>query len=245
MAGVEIRNLTKVYSVGGEAFAALHDINCTICDASLTVVVGKSGCGKTTLLRLMGGLEEKSGGDIQFTYHDPAVKNRRIGLVFQEPRLLPWLTVKQNMAFSLQGRLEIELIEARVKKYLCLLGLENFQTAYPRQLSGGMAQRVAIGRTLCYDPDLILMDEPFSSLDYFTRKRLQGEIIDLFLAQQKTIVFVTHDVTEAALLGQKVMIMAEGNVIREIPIPLPYHRDIRTLEFLEVQNQILAALSGE
>jgi sulfonate transport system ATP-binding protein len=120
----------------------------------------------------------------------------------------------------------------------------QFRDAYPSQLSGGMAQRVVLGRTLCYDPDIILMDEPFGALDYFTRKKMQQEIVDLFLLQQKTIIFVTHDVSEAVYLGQNIVVMHAGEVVREVPVGLPYHRNPAATEFLEFQSEILHSLGA-
>lgn len=244
MAVVNISNLSKQYTLADKAFYALKNVSFTIPEGSFTVIVGKSGCGKTTLLRLLGNLEEKTTGQISLTYREQAYDKQRIGIVFQEHRLMPWLSVKQNMEFSLARETDKAKVEERVLRYLRILGLEQFKDAYPSQLSGGMAQRVALGRTLCYDPDLILMDEPFGALDYFTRKRLQKEMVDLFLSQQKTIVFVTHDVTEAVYLGQKIVIMDAGEVIQELPVELPYHRDITSAEFLAVQKEILHFLGG-
>ncbi|HMM20034.1 MAG TPA: ABC transporter ATP-binding protein [Selenomonadales bacterium] len=245
MAGVEITNLTKQYLVAGEEFYALKDVSTVIPDGSFTVIVGRSGCGKTTLLRLLGNLEEKSAGRIRLGDGGSKAGGRRIGMVFQEHRLMPWLSVKENMAFSCTRQEQRDRTERLVAKYLRVLGLEKFQDAYPAQLSGGMAQRVALGRTLCYDPDIILMDEPFGALDYFTRQRLQREIVDLFLAQKKTIVFVTHDVTEAVYLGQKIIVMDAGEVVRELPVDLPYLRDPASPEFLAVQREILSSLRGD
>ena len=166
-------------------------------------------------------------------------------IIFQEPRLLPWLTVLGNVAFGLTVRgLPQAKAWARARHYIHLVGLAEFETAYPRQLSGGMAQRVSLGRTLCYNPDLILMDEPFGALDYFTRKKLQREIVDLFLTEQKTIVFVTHDVSEAVYLGQKILVMEAGQLIREVSVDLPYPRQVADPAFLQYQQEILDVLGG-
>lgn len=242
MAKVDIRGLSKQYELAGGAFFALRNFSATIEDASFTVILGKSGCGKTTLLRLLGNLEEKTSGGIEFSFLRTEQAGQRIGIVFQEPRLMPWLTVFENMEFALLNRQEAWQRKETIAKYLAMLGLEEFKNAYPGQLSGGMAQRVALGRTLCYDPDLILMDEPFGALDYFTRKRLQKELAALFLNQQKTIVFVTHDVPEAVYLGQKIIVMEAGTVVRQITNALPYYRDVAAPEFLALQQEILTAL---
>jgi len=244
MAGVNLQNLSKQFVLEDRSIDAVTNVSATIAHGSFTVIVGKSGCGKTTLLRLLGGLEQKSAGQIQWTDVERQQSTPKIGFVFQEPRLMPWLTVYQNMAFSLDRSLSPEAVASVVTPTLSLLGLEGFSNAYPSQLSGGMAQRVALGRTLCYDPDLILMDEPFGALDYFTRKKLQREIADLFLRQKKTLVFVTHDVTEAIYLGQNILVMHAGNLVNEIAVNLSYPRNASQPEFLRVQEEILDSLGG-
>lgn len=244
MAGVELRHLSKQFVLGEQSLDAVQNVNTTIAHGSLTVIVGKSGCGKTTLLRLLGGLEEKTAGQIHWTDVENQQTAPKIGFVFQEPRLMPWLTVFENMAFSLDKSLTPATVASIVISTLQLLGLEPFRDAYPAQLSGGMAQRVALGRTLCYDPDLILMDEPFGALDYFNRKKLQREMVDLFMTQKKTLIFVTHDVTEAIYLGQRILVMEAGAIVREIPVAMPYPRDPATIDFLQVQRDILDSLGG-
>ena len=234
MQNIEIRNLGKVYQIADQEFSALQGINATLPCGSFSVIIGKSGCGKTTLLRLMGGMEAATAGTIGFP---PEIK--RVGMVFQEPRLMPWLNVRENMAFAIRESQSQQRVEELVDYYIGALGLEQFNNAYPSQLSGGMAQRVSLGRTLCYEPDLILMDEPFGALDYFTRRQLQREMVDLFLAQQKTVVLVTHDVSEAVLLGQNILIMDRGRIIEEMQVSLPYHRNMATAEFMAVQQNVL------
>ena len=153
---------------------------------------------------------------------------------------MPWLTVRQNMAFAIQESQSGARVEELVRYYIDILGLGQFADAFPSQLSGGMAQRVSLGRTLCYEPDLILMDEPFGALDYFTRRQLQREMADLFLSQRKTVVLVTHDVSEAVLLGQTILIMDSGRITRSIKVDLPYPRNPVTPEFMTVQQHVLS-----
>ncbi|QUH24524.1 ABC transporter ATP-binding protein [Serpentinicella alkaliphila] len=246
MAGIKLSNLSKQFSIGAETIHALKNIDLHILDGSFTTIVGKSGCGKTTLLRLLSGLEKQSAGEIEFTFtnNDNRAEKRPVGIVFQESRLFPWLTVKENMAFplfKLKNKLEIE---KTVDKYLHIMGLKKFKDAYPSQISGGMAQRTAVGRTLCYNPDIILMDEPFAALDYFTRKNLQEEMVNIFLAQHKTIVFVTHNVEEAVYLGEKVIVFNEGEVVMERSVPLSYPRQ-SGVEFINIQEEILNAITGK
>ena len=244
MAGVELCNLSKHFLLGERTISAVQSITTTISHGSFTVIVGKSGCGKTTLLRLLGGLEELTEGQIHWTDIEKQQLLPKIGFVFQEPRLMPWLTVYENMAFSLDKSLLSEAVTTIVNPILNQLGLESFRDAYPAQLSGGMAQRVSLGRTLCYDPDLILMDEPFGALDYFTRKKLQHEMVELFLLQKKTVIFVTHDVSEAIYLGQRILVMDEGRIVKEIPIEMSYPRNLASSDILNIQTEILASLGS-
>ena len=193
---IELKNLRKIYQVAGREFPAVHSVDASFAAGGFSVIIGRSGCGKTTLLRLLAGMEKPTSGSVLFPEGIS-----RIGMVFQEPRLMPWLNVQENMAFAIQETQPAKRIDELVGYYVRALGLEAFKNAYPDQLSGGMAQRASLGRTLCYEPDLILMDEPFGALDYFTRRQLQHELVELFLAQQKTIVLVTHDVQEPYCWG--------------------------------------------
>ena len=244
MAGVRLEQLSRHYIVSDQRLEAVNNVTTTFAPGSFTVIVGRSGCGKTTLLRLLSGLEQKTSGQIHWLDSNTGSDNPKVGIVFQEPRLMPWLTVFENMAFALDRQANPAATEQRVSATLDQLGLSAFRDAYPSQLSGGMAQRVSLGRTLCYNPDLILMDEPFGALDYFTRKKLQREIVDLFLREQKTIVFVTHDVSEAVYLGQKILVMEAGQLIREVSVDLPYPRQAADPALLQYQQEILDALGG-
>ena len=229
---LSLAHLDKVYSNGARA---LDDVSLDVEAGEIVALVGGSGCGKTTLLRLLAGMETATDGAVEFPSDI-----RRVGMVFQEPRLMPWLTVRQNMAFAIHENRTAAGADELVDRYIGVLGLEQFRDAFPSQLSGGMAQRVSLGRTLCYEPDLILMDEPFGALDYFTRRQLQREMADLFLSQKKTVVLVTHDVSEAVLLGQSILIMDKGRIIRNIAVDLPYRRNPATPEFMTVQQNVLS-----
>ena len=196
------------------------------------------------MLRVLCGLEEKSEGKIHFITDKSSKVRAKISMVFQEPRLMPWLTVGENMAFGLRKE-DTTIIKHKVNRHLELLGLKEFKDAYPSQISGGMAQRVALGRTLCYDPEVILMDEPLGALDAFTRQVLQKEIVKLFINRQKTVIFVTHDVDEAVLLGQKVVILEEGSIKKQIQIELPYPRNPATKKFFKYRQEILETIMGD
>lgn len=243
MAGLIIKNLSKTFHINDKKVKALNDINLSINNESFTAIVGKSGCGKTTLLKIICGLEKQTTGELEFTHCNENNHNsKRVGIVFQEPRLMPWLTVEQNMAFPIVKNKNNSDIHEIVNKYLSMLGLEKFKDAYPSQISGGMAQRVSLGRTLCYNPEIILMDEPFGALDAFNRRKLQNEFINIFREYKKTIIFVTHDVEEAVYLGQDIVIMDEGSIIEQIPVPLDYYRDTTSSEFLRLREEILNSI---
>ncbi|QZY55602.1 ABC transporter ATP-binding protein [Crassaminicella profunda] len=233
MAQLVIKNLSKRYSIKNKEIIALDNVSLSINEGTFVTIVGKSGCGKTTLLKVLVGLEEKTEGEIM-------TNCKNIGIVFQEPRLMPWLTVKENMGFSLLERNQEQ--EDLVEKYLRVLDLYDFKDAYPSQISGGMAQRVSLGRTLCYNPDIILMDEPLGALDAFNRRKLQREIIELFLKEKKTIIFVTHDVEEAAFLGQRIIALDQGRIVKDIANDLSYIRKINHMDFLNIKEAILNAI---
>ena len=231
---IKIEALTKIYSTAEAKVTALAPTTLSFADYSFTTIVGKSGCGKTTLLRLLAGLEKPTAGAVSFS-----TKNPEIGFVFQEPRLMPWLTVSENIAFATcKGGMSKE----KLPQLLATLGLSAFAGSYPSELSGGMAQRTSLGRTLFQNPDIILMDEPFGALDYFTRKGLQETLLELFRKERKTIIFVTHDVEEAILLGERVLIMQKGSITGDIPVILTYPRDPAASEVLSLRRQILAGL---
>jgi sulfonate transport system ATP-binding protein len=245
MSRVEVIDISKSYSLAGNELEVLRGISFSLEDRSFATIVGKSGCGKTTLLKILCDLEPATRGGFRLTGDPSHDGPPRVSIVFQEPRLMPWLTVEQNMAFSLARQTDKAHVSKTVDAYLDLLGLADFRNAYPSQISGGMAQRVALGRTLCFDPDIILMDEPFGALDAFTRRNLQKELVRIFLSQRKTILFVTHDVDEAVFLGQRVLVMDQGRLIQETEVNLPYPRDPLSKEFYVLREEILGFFFAE
>jgi sulfonate transport system ATP-binding protein len=227
---LEVRGICKRYNDK----QALAPLTASFAEGSFTCVVGRSGCGKTTLLRLLCGLEESDAGEVRLA------AGKRVAPVFQEARLMPWLTVAENI--TLAAVHDRSLDAARLLELLRLLELEGTERLYPHQLSGGMAQRVALGRTLFYDPDIILMDEPFSALDYFTRQGLQKTLLRLYAEKRKTIIFVTHDVEEALLLGDRVFIIDKGSLKSILPVKLPRPRQAADTDFQMLRQKILQAL---
>jgi sulfonate transport system ATP-binding protein len=249
MAWFEARNLSKKFQIGpGNEITALDRVFISAERGDFVSIVGRSGSGKTTFLRMVAGLEEiaenngttgESGGEIVYDQENAP----KIGVVFQEPRLMPWLTVEKNILFPfLKSRQQADLAAGRARELLRMLGLDEFASAYPSQLSGGMAQRAALGRALCFNPELILMDEPFSALDYFTRRALQDEIMKLYLSSGLNIFFVTHDVEEAIALSGRIVVLDRGQVAGEIPVPLPYPRKRTSPDFSALMDEVLSVI---
>ena len=204
---IQIRGVYKDFAVDGAKVTALNPTDLDVRRGEFVSVIGPSGCGKSTLLRIVAGLETASGGSIEMS--DARSNKQRVGFVFQEPVLLPWLTALENIRFPLDtagvARREADNVAARLLK---LVGLSGFENALPRALSGGMRQRVSIARALSYDPLLLLMDEPFGALDLITRDRLNDELLSIWADTQKTVLFVTHSVEEAAYLSDRVIVMS-------------------------------------
>lgn len=213
----------------------LKNINLEISSKEITIILGKSGCGKTTFLRILAGLEDVNSGSIKFVNTHGAEKIAKIGMVFQEPRLMPWLNVEENI------KIHEEEHKIDVSNILSLVSLNDIKKLYPSELSGGMASRVAIGRAIAYDPDILLMDEPFASLDYFTRMQLQKEIIKIHNETKKGIVFVTHNIDEALLLGEKIIVFNDG-VYSEFNINQSYPRDLNNSDIIFLKKQILGKI---
>jgi len=207
----------------------LQDINLNIAIDRITVLVGISGCGKTTLLRIMCGLESADKGAV---YIPDGIK---IGMVFQEPRLMPWLTTWKNITFGQRA-----LARDKVQALIEMTGLTGFEQAYPRQLSGGMQHRVSLARALAYDPDMILMDEPFAALDYFTRGAMQKELIRIHTISRKGIMFVTHNIDEALLLGRRIVVLGNKTVKKQYDLTaFEYPRNVSSAPLIQMKQDIL------
>ena len=196
---VEINHLTKVFSNQEKEVKALEDINLTIEEGSFISIIGGSECGKSTLLRIIGGLEKDFEGEVLVDGKPVSKPSRDKGFIFQDHRLLPWLTVKENIRFSLPDSKKKE--EILIKENLSLVGLSDFENSYPGQLSGGMAQRVSIARALANKPRILLLDEPFGALDAITKMNLQEELLKIWKKEKITMIIVTHDIDESIYLG--------------------------------------------
>jgi sulfonate transport system ATP-binding protein len=222
---------------------ALDGISLEVSLGEIVAVVGGSGCGKSTLLRLVSGLDNPTQGDVALDGDTILSPHEKIGIVFQEPRLLPWLTVAGNVGFGLADRPRTERA-ARVARQLDRVGLTDKATVWPRELSGGQAQRVALARALIMRPEVLLLDEPFSALDAFTRADLQDHLLDLWADTKPTLVVVTHDVDEAIVLADRVVVMRPqpGRVFAEIENDLPRPRDRQSAAYDFAKRRVLAAL---
>ena len=225
-------HISHAYPVRGEMLAVLEDVSLALTRESFVCLIGPSGCGKSTLLRILSGLLRPRAGQVRLEGQPITHPQRRIGLVFQQANLMPWRTVRGNLALPLQlAGLSARRVQERTSAMLELIGLRGFAGTYPAALSGGMAQRVAIGRALIHDPEVLLLDEPFGSLDALTREHMSEELLRLWNERRKTVLMVTHSIPEAVLLADRVLVFSPrpGRVVRDVPIPLPRPRSLRLL----------------
>ncbi|WP_429925426.1 ABC transporter ATP-binding protein (plasmid) [Agrobacterium vitis] len=246
---VEVRSVSKTFTTdSGRVVKAIGDANISIVEGEFAAFIGPSGCGKSTLLYMVAGFEQPSSGTVSMNGHRIDRPQPDRGIVFQEYVLFPWLTVEGNIRFGIdvQGKKDA-ISEARVKHLISIVGLNGFENAYPHTLSGGMQQRVAIARALAYDPEVLLMDEPFGALDAQTKRRLIADFLKVWDETKKTVIFVTHSVEEALLLADKVYLFsARPSKIKQVfDVNLPRPRDIGAPEFIEIEKALLASLDEE
>jgi sulfonate transport system ATP-binding protein len=236
-------NIARVGKTYDNDVRALDGVSLDVTPGEIVAVVGGSGCGKSTLLRLVSGLDNPTEGKVALDGDAITSPHEKIGIVFQEPRLLPWLTVAGNVGFGLADRPRAERTE-RVAQALDRVGLSDKATVWPRELSGGQAQRVALARALVMRPEVLLLDEPFSALDAFTRADLQDHLLDLWADFRPTLVVVTHDVDEAVVLADRIIVMRPkpGRVFAEIAVDLPRPRDRHSAAYDFAKRRVLAAL---
>ncbi len=225
---LEVRNLSMVYPNGNGGVEALRGVSFTLATREFVCLLGPSGSGKSTLLRILAGLLRPTAGEVRFCGPSEEAEPFRISLVFQDANLMPWRTVIENIALPLLLKgVPREQALNLAQKWVFLVGLEGFEKAWPRDLSGGMAQRVAIARALIQEPDLLLLDEPFGALDALTREKMAAELLRLWQQQRTTVLMVTHSISEALLLSDRVLVFSArpGRVVLDQPVNLPRPRE--------------------
>lgn len=247
---LEVRHLRKDFTNENGSLEVLEDVNFSIAPEEFVCLLGPSGSGKSTILRLLAGLLHPSGGEIRFNAPGNGRKPR-LGLVFQQANLMPWRTALQNilLPLELQG-IEPHQARMRAQEMIELTGLQGFENTWPQNLSGGMAQRVALARALIHDPDLLLLDEPFGALDALTREQMQEELLHIWGARKKTVLMVTHSISEAILLSDRVLVLSSrpARVCQEMEVNLlrPRPNDLRyTPEFSQMSRALRAAISEQ
>jgi sulfonate transport system ATP-binding protein len=247
-AKLSIQAVSKSYRSGSLAVHALDRVSADIAEGEFVCLVGPSGCGKSTLLNIVAGLEQADSGRVVSDGQPISAPGRDRMMMFQEPALFPWLNVRRNVLFGLKLKPGLSRAERRkvADFYLKLVGLDRFARAYVHQLSGGMKQRAALARALAPNPRLLLMDEPFAALDALTREQLYGDLQRIWQERKKTILFVTHNVREAACLGDRVLLFSPhpGRIRAEFRIDLPRPRDINSVELARHASAITAALKN-
>lgn len=244
---LRVRNVCKSFPAADDpttTFDALRDVSLSVAAGELVSLVGPSGCGKSTLLRLIAGLDTAASGDLMVGNDLISGPTAERGLVFQDPNLFPWLTVRRNIQAGLIARGVLHEKRQEVDEFMRLVGLESFANAYPHHLSGGMAQRVALARALINHPKLLLLDEPLGALDAFTRMKMQDEVLRLWKARGTTMILVTHDIDEAIYMSDRIVIMSPrpGRIERIIDVSLERPRQRNSPDFLQLRSDILELL---
>ena len=246
MAYVSVNRAVKYFSrEDGTEMLVLNGVSFEAREHGITALLGPSGCGKSTLLNAIAGLEKLDGGEIEFrkAHEGSKARDPRLGYVFQDPRLLNWKRVEGNLTFALKGmKIPRNEWEQRLVKYLDLVGLGEFRRQYPLYLSGGMRQRVGLARALAVEPELLLMDEPFSKLDQLTSRKLRQDAVEICARLEQTAILVTHDVEEAAYMGDRIVIFSArpARIVEVVDNPLALaERDLDDLKFIQFKNKLL------
>jgi sulfonate transport system ATP-binding protein len=235
---IAVDNISRTFT-GENTVMAIQDISFTMQKGEFLCIVGQSGCGKSTLLRIMAGIDPVHEGTVSINGKLVKRPDRSRGMVFQESRLLDWMNVSQNVGFALSG-LSKEEKGILVNEYVSLVGLSEFKNSYPRELSGGMAQRVSIARALVNQPEVLFMDEPFGALDYMTKINMQNELLKIRNNNKMTVIFVTHDIDEAVYLSDRILVMSKnpGKVKKMINNDIAFPRDRNSEDFFRIRKQV-------
>jgi NitT/TauT family transport system ATP-binding protein len=245
---IRVNNLNLTFADKNGGLRALQNVSFDVARQEFVCILGPSGSGKTTLLRVIAGLLKPTQGEILFEDTPEDLRPPRVGLVFQQANLMPWRTALENITLPLElVGIPSEQARPRAEELIAQVGLQGFENSWPRDLSGGMAQRVAIARSLIQDPDLLLLDEPFGSLDALTREKMGAELLQLWQARRKTVIMVTHSISEALLLSDRVLVLSSrpGTVVMDLPVHLPRPRSpevVYTPEFGEMAKKLKAAI---
>lgn len=244
---LSVQNVKKVFQIGSQSLEVLGGINFEIKNGEFISIVGESGCGKSTLLKLITALEDVTDGTIQIDGETVTKPTEKCSMIFQESRLFPWLTVEQNIAFTLPKKIPADERKQLVKDHIELVGLNGFEKALPSQLSGGMQQRVSIARGLATKPEILLLDEPFGALDAFTRINMQEELLRIWKKEKTTMLLVTHDIDEAIYLSDRIIVLSAkpGKVKADIPVTLPRPRKRSDYNFLQIRRTVMQELFSD
>jgi NitT/TauT family transport system ATP-binding protein len=248
---VHVDHVSQTYTSGTRQFTAIQDVNLTLAEGEFVSLLGPSGCGKSTLLRMITGLQRPTQGRVLYRGRVLTGVNPRATIVFQSFALFPWLTVEENVEVALKARgMSAQLRPARALDLLDRVGLDGFENAYPRELSGGMRQKVGFARAMAVEPELLCMDEPFSALDVLSAEALRGELLELWTAGEiptKAILMVTHDIEEAVSMGDRIVVMEKdpGRVISEVQVKLAHPRHRKSPEFQTLVDQVYGLLAGQ
>jgi NitT/TauT family transport system ATP-binding protein len=248
---LELRAISQTYGHAARRFVAVSAVSLTIREGEFVALLGPSGCGKSTLLRIITGLQRPTEGEVLYRGRPLVGINPHATIVFQTFALFPWLTAQQNVEIALEARgIPPATRTARAVELLDLVGLDGFETAYPRELSGGMRQKVGFARALATDPELLCLDEPFSALDVLSAESLRGELLELWSGGRmptRAVLMVTHDVEEAVLMADRIVVMNKdpGRVVADLPVALPRPRQRKAHEFAAMTDRVYATLAGE
>jgi NitT/TauT family transport system ATP-binding protein len=248
---LELEHITQTYGNSQRGFIAVQEVNLTVSDGEFVALLGPSGCGKSTLLRIITGLQRPTQGRVLYRGVPLHGVNPHSTIVFQTFALFPWLTVQQNVEIALKARgVSSDLRAARAMDLLDKVGLDGFEAAYPRELSGGMRQKVGFARAMAVEPELLCMDEPFSALDVLSAEALRGELLDLWTAGRiptRAVLMVTHDIEEAVLMADRVVVMDKGpgRIVADLKVDLPHPRRRKAPEFIAMVDRLYSTLAGE